>query len=218
MRTRLAEWRIPALLMLLAVVPSLAGTARLIELASHADITNRNARFFTSPWPVVLHILAVIPYSMLGAFQFAPAFRKRRRDWHRAAGKVLVVLGLIAALTGLWMAEFYAWPPGDGVGVYLERLLFGSAMVLSLVLGVAAICRRDYIAHGAWMMRAYAIGLGAGTQVLTHLPWFILVGRPGEQARTVLMGAGWVINLMLAEWVIRGRAPRPRSNRDAQPA
>src|SRR5690349_11693772 len=27
------------------------------------------------------------------------------------------------------------------------------------------------------------------TQVLTHLPWFILVGKSGESARTVLMGA-----------------------------
>jgi hypothetical protein len=53
------------------------------------------------------------------------------------------------------------------------------------------------------MIRAYAIGMGAGTQVLTHLPWFILVGKPGESARTALMGAGWVINVVVAEWIIR---------------
>jgi len=53
------------------------------------------------------------------------------------------------------------------------------------------------------MIRAYAIGLGAGTQVLTHLPWFILVGRPDELSRGVLMGAGWIINVAVAEWVIR---------------
>jgi uncharacterized membrane protein len=213
-RERLAEWRIPGLLVLLSLVPAIAGTARLIELGSGAAITSGNARFFASPWPVMLHILAVIPYSMVGAFQFAPAFRKRQRNWHRAAGRVLVVLGLVAALTGLWMANFYPWPAGDGLGVYLERLVFGSAMVAAIGLGVAAILRRDFVAHGAWMMRAYAIGLGAGTQVLTHLPWFILVGRPGEHARTVLMGAAWVINLLVAEWVIRGRdagqlRPRP---------
>jgi hypothetical protein len=34
------------------------------------------------------------------------------------------------------------------------------------------------------MTRAYAIGLGAGTQVLTHLPWFVLAdgGRRGASA------------------------------------
>ena len=58
------------------------------------------------------------------------------------------------------------------------------------------------------MIRGYAIGLGAGTQVLTHVPWFLLVGQPGEVARAVLMGAGWVINLVVAEWIIRKQPAR----------
>jgi hypothetical protein len=87
-------------------------------------------------------------------------------------------------------------------------------MATSIVLAVDAIRRRDFTAHGEWMIRAYAIGLGAGTQVLTHLPWFILVGQPSELPRAVMMGAGWVINVLVAEWVIRrpslqrGREPR----------
>jgi hypothetical protein len=109
-------------------------------------------------------------------------------------------------MSGLWMAQFYPWPAGDGVGVYVERLVFGSAMLLSIALSLDAVRRRDFKSHGAWMTRAYAIGMGAGTQVLTHLPWFILVGKPGETARTVLMGAAWVINVVAAEWVIRKQA------------
>src|SRR5437588_7224964 len=101
-------------------------------------------------------------------------------------------------------------------------------MAASMVLGVDAVRRRDVKAHGAWMIRAYAIGMGAGTQVLTHLPWFILVGKPGETARGVLMGAGWVINVIVAEWIIRraaaGTGPagasslRPRSTRKFSPS
>ena len=203
--TRRAEWPLPAFLIALSLVPAIAGTARLAQLASGAE-TPAAARFFEQPIPVVLHILAVIPYTIVGAFQFAPAFPRRRRAWHRAAGRILAVFGVIAALTGLWMAHFYPWPEGDGVGVYVERLIFGTAMIGSIVMGVNAIRRRDFATHGAWMIRAYAIGLGAGTQVLTHLPWFVLVGKPGEAARTVLMGAGWTINVVVAEWAIRRRA------------
>jgi hypothetical protein len=59
------------------------------------------------------------------------------------------------------------------------------------------------------MTRAYAIGLGAGTQVLTHLPWFIVTdAATGELAYGVMMGAGWVINVVVAEWIIRGRPGR----------
>ncbi len=116
---RYSEWRVPIMLVLLSLVPAAAGTARLTELAGGAAITEANARFFAAPLPVVLHILSVVPFSILGAFQFAPAFRRRRRGWHRAAGRVLVGCGLVAALTGLWMALSYPWPAGDGELVYV---------------------------------------------------------------------------------------------------
>ncbi len=209
--SRRSDWLVPVLLILLSLVPAVFGTARLVELARGAEVTAANARFFAQPLPVLLHILVVIPYSIIGAFQFSAGFRRRNRGWHRAAGRVLAALGLVTALTGLWMAHFYPWPEGDGEVVYLERLVFGSAMAASIVLALQAIRRRDFTSHGAWMTRAYAIGLGAGTQVLTHLPWAILVGKPGESSRAVLMGAGWVINVIVAEWIIRRRMARPRA-------
>lgn len=206
-----SDWSIPALLILLSLVPAIAGTTRLMQLARGTEVTPANARFFAQPLPVVLHILSVIPFSMIGAFQFSKGLRRRHRRWHRAAGRVLGVCGLVAALSGLWMAHFYPWPSGDGIGVYVERLVFGTAMIVSIVVGIdAAARRRDFQAHSAWMIRAYAIGLGAGTQVFTHLPWFILVGKPGETARTVLMGAGWVINVVVAEWIIRASDSKPK--------
>ncbi|HZC13699.1 MAG TPA: DUF2306 domain-containing protein, partial [Thermoleophilaceae bacterium] len=144
--SRRSDWLVPALLILLSLVPAVAGTARLAQLAGGAE-TAENARFFAQPIPVVVHILVVIPYTIVGAFQFSPGFRRRNRPWHRAAGRVLGVFGLIAALTGLWMAHFYPWPEGDGLGVYVERLVFGTAMAVSIVLGIAAVRRRDFKAH-----------------------------------------------------------------------
>jgi uncharacterized membrane protein len=203
MRHPRSGWWIPVGLMALSVVPAVAGTARLAELARGAVVTAANARFFAMPLPVVLHILAVIPFSILGALQLAPAFRQRYPRWHRRAGRVLLACGLTAALTGLFMTLVYPWPAADGVVLYVERLVFGSAMLGSLLMAINAIRRRDFTAHGAWMIRGYAIGMGAGTQVITHLPYYVLVGTPGESVRAVLMGAGWVINVIVAEWIIR---------------
>ena len=62
------------------------------------------------------------------------------------------------------MTAFYAGPDRDNALLVGFRLLFGSAMVASVVLGVAAIRRGDIPGHSAWMTRAYAIGLWAGTQ------------------------------------------------------
>lgn len=201
-----SEWLVPVALVGLSLVPSVAGTARLAELARGADITAANARFFAAPVPIVVHIVSVVLFSMLGAFQFSESLRRRHRNWHRRAGRVLVVSGLVAAISGLWMTLWYPWPAGDGWMVYAERLFFGAAMVLCIMLSIFAIRRRAFVAHGDWMLRAYAIGLGAGTQVFTHLPWFLLVDHgPGEIARAIFMGAGWVINVVVAEWIIASR-------------
>ena len=89
--------------------------------------------------------------------------------------------------------------------------LFGSAMVVSIVLGFAAIRRRDVRRHRAWMLRGYAIGLGAGTQVLTLMAGEVIAGPPSELSRALLMGAAWVINLAVAEWAIRRRPRRVHS-------
>lgn len=197
-----AVWLLPAGLILLSLIPVLAGTFRVFQLIGDAPVTPDNARFFAAPVPVVLHILCSAVYCLLGAFQFSPQLLRRHPGWHRSAGKLLVLCGMVSALSALWMTQYYPRPPFDGFGLYVIRLVVGTAMAVSLGLGVAAIRKRDIPRHRAWMMRAYALGLGAGTQVLTHIPYFLVPSMQGELSRTVCMGAGWVINLAVAEWFI----------------
>jgi uncharacterized membrane protein len=199
-------WRVPVVLILLSIIPLTFGTVRLHELASGAEITPANARFFASPLPVVLHIVGASLYAILGAFQFVSRFWRRGTGWHRMVGRLLVPCGLVVGLSGLWMTLFYPRPEDASNLLYVLRLMFGSAMVLSIVLGYAAIRRRDILQHRAWMTRAYAIGLGAGTQVLTGMIGALIFGPPSELGNALLMGAGWVINLAVAEWIIRERS------------
>ncbi|GAA4594618.1 DUF2306 domain-containing protein [Planotetraspora phitsanulokensis] len=200
-----AGWVVPTALIMLSAVPVVAGAARLTELSGGAAITPENARYFAVPLPVVLHIVSASLYSVLGALQFARGFRRRRPRWHRAAGRLLVPCGIAAGLTGLWMTLFYPRPEGDGDLLAGLRLLFGTAMVVFIALGLAAIRRRDVARHRAWMTRGYAIGVGAGTQALVHVPWVLVAGTPVGVPRALLLGAGWMINLAVAEWVIRRR-------------
>lgn len=207
------KWLVPAGLIALSFVPVLAGSIRLIELGSGAQITPGNARFLTAPLPIVLHIISFTIYCILGAFQFAASFRSRKPNWHRTAGWILIPCGLCAAITGLWMTQFYPtknYPPVnfDGPVLYAMRLLIGSAMALFICLGFAAILKRDIQNHRVWMMRGYALGLGAGTQVFTHIPMFLFPNIQGEFARTLCMGAGWAINIVIVEMLISGKRYR----------
>lgn len=205
--TRSTGWWVPYALVALVVVPAIVGSLRLIELAGGPQLIPVDPRFTASPAPVIVHIISALTYAVLGAFQFSASLRRRRPGWHRAAGRAVVVLGLSVAFSALWMTLFYPRQPGTGVLAFLFRLAFASAMAASVLLGLAAIRHRDTGRHRAWMTRAYALALGAGTQVFTTG-----IGRAlfGAQRLTLdlNLGAAWVINLSIAEYLIR-RHRRP---------
>ncbi len=181
-------WRVPTALIALSLVPVLAGAFRLGESTAGTRAT---------PVAMLLHIVGASVYCVLGAFQFIPVTRR-----HRLAGRVLVPCGLVAALSGVWMAVFHR-PEGDSDLLTALRVGFGAAMALALVLGFAAVRRRQFRPHRAWMIRGYAIALGAGSQVVLFGLWSALPGTPGKLATALLMGAGWGINLAVAEWIIK---------------
>lgn len=211
--TRQTDRWVPAGLVALAAIPVLAGTARLVEVLGGPELIPTDARFAAFPAPVVIHVAAAIGYAVLGAFQFSAGIRRRHPGWHRRAGRLLVALGLAVAFSALWMT--WAFPRKQGTGDLLStfRLLFGSGMAISIILGLAAIRRRDIPRHRAWMTRAYALALGAGTQIFTVGFGEALFGA-GVVRTDLMMGAGWVINLAVAEWIIRRPfARRTRSTR-----
>src|SRR5215472_2461719 len=205
-----ADWLVPAGLILLTAIPALGGVLGLIGFARGVALTPDDTQFHDLPLPIVLHIVSALPFCLLGAFQFAPGVRRSFPGFHRLAGRLVVLCGLTAGLSGLWMTQFILFSlPSQSTLLYSFRMLFGSAMVLSLVLGLVAILRRNVTRHRAWIMRGYAIGQGAGTQALTALIWMLIFGTLGEPYKDLLMGASWVINLIVVEWLIR----RKRSKR-----
>ena len=199
-------WWVPAGLILLSVIPLTFGAIRLSQLMSGAEITPDNARFFESPSPVVIHIISSAIYALLGAFQFVSRLWTRGIKWHRWVGRLLVPCGLFVGLSGLWMTLFYPRPEGVSDLLFFFRLFFGSGMILSITLGFISIRRRDVAQHQAWMTRAYAIGMGAATQVLTGMVGALILGEVNEFENALLMGTAWVINLAIAELSIR-RSP-----------
>jgi len=204
------------LLVVLSLVPVLGGLARLHDLGGGGPITEDNARFVAAPAPILIHIFAATAYSLLGAFQFSRGLRIRWPAWHRIAGRILWVCGLLSALTGMWMTMAYAIPASlQGPLLYGVRLTVGIAMTAALALGLRSILRRNIAGHEAWMIRAYALGQGAGTQVLLMLPLILIMGDFPGLKRDIMMTAAWVLNAVIAEGIIRRR--RPASSRGARP-
>lgn len=198
------EWFILIGLLLLSFIPSVGGIFRLVELGSGSEFLPENPRIQSAPTPIVFHLLSVVPYCILGAFQFLPSFRKTYPNWHRKAGRLLVGAGIISAITGLWMTHYYSFPDDlQGDLLYVVRILVGTAMIAFIMLGLSSVLKKRIRQHQAWMIRAYALGQGAGTQVLITIPWLLTVGEPMGLTRDISMSLAWVINIFVGEWAIR---------------
>lgn len=192
-------WLVVTGLLLLGTLPVVGGVLRLGEVGSGAAI----GLPWTSVVAIVAHIVAMTVFCLLGAFQFSPALRIRSR-FHRRAGRGLIPAGFVAALASIWLAIFFHGPP-DERSLATVRLVFAVPMIAFLVMAVLAITRRDFAGHGAWMTRAYAIAVSGGTQALVVAFWTIPVGEVDAHGEAWLVAVGFVINIVVAELVIRLR-------------
>lgn len=206
-RRRRRDWLIPTLLLLLAAIPALGGIYRVFYISGGGEVTPATQRFFDAPTSMILHGVACALFAFLGAFQFTRGSH-RRPHLHRLRGMLFLPSALIVGATGLWMEAFYDLPAHDGALLSVFRVTFGTGMIVTTLLGVRALLRRQFAQHGAWMMRTYAIGMGAGTQVIVFILWGLLVGPADVTQRALLMGASWMINVTFVEWILLRKTRR----------
>lgn len=204
-RLRKSEWALFVLVFVYSFIPAFGGLIRVLELAGGPQIAPENSRALLAPTPIVLHILGSFLFCIVGALQFLPSIRRQSPVAHRTIGRVIAVTGCIAALSGLWMTHFYIFPEAlQGGALYWMRMVMGTAMVGFIVWGVIAIRSRRIFEHSASMLRAYAIGQGASTQAVFGIAWIIAVGSEAMgPLRDGLMIFAWVLNLLVAEFLIR---------------
>jgi hypothetical protein len=207
-RRRGPGWLLPTGLLVFGLLPIAANALRRVAMAVGA-VGSASGGGGGMPLPVVLHVLGATVFVVLGALQFSADFRRRRPTWHRIAGRLAILGALLAAASGFWLA-FVTQSSSSGL-LFAFRVLAASGLAVFIVLGFRAIRDRRLPAHRAWMIRAFALGLGAATQVFILGFGEQLLGK-GELSVALLNGAGWAINLAVAEWAIRRkprRVPRP---------
>lgn len=203
-RLKKSEWAILSGLMLLSFVPCVGGLVRFFELMIGAQVMPFNPRVQTAPLPVIIHLIGSIPFCVLGILQFLPSVRSAYPRFHRVSGRLIVMAGVLSAISGLWMTHFYSFPAElQGPLLHWVRLAVGIGMIASLCLGLSAILNKRVAIHKAWILRAYALGQGAGTQVFTGIGWMLLFGEPLGLTRDLLMTLSWGINLAVVEMIIR---------------
>ena len=223
MKTRIGkrEWALLAFIIIYSFIPTFGGLVRVVELLGGPAIAPNNPRALAAPFPIVAHILSSFVFCILGASQFLPNLRRGTPKLHRGIGRLVAAAGLTSALTGLWMTLTYPIPEAlQGDALYWVRIVLSLAMAALIIYGIVTIRARQPLEHGAAMLRAYAIGQGASTQTVLGIAWMIAFGTEAlGPLRDGLMITSWVLNLLIAEVLIRKFVwPKNRTARTLSPS
>lgn len=192
---------VPALLLFLTAIPVISAGVRMVQIplgATPADV----AHLMTQPIPYWLHAVAGVTFGLIGPLQFGRALAGRYGWLHRLLGRVFVLSGVALGLSGLQLV--LTFHGGSTPVLDIARALGGAALLMALALAFRAIAQREIGRHRAWMIRAYAIGMGQSLVAFVLFPIYLITGEPpvGLMADLTVV-ASWLITLGAAEGVIR---------------
>ncbi|MEM7102696.1 MAG: DUF2306 domain-containing protein [Bacteroidota bacterium] len=135
----------------------------------------------------------------LGWAQFWKWLRNKYFRFHRITGMIYVGAILLASAPAGIYASFFA------IGRFSNDIGFGMMGVLWFIftfLAFTAIKKKNLSEHINWMIRSYALTLGAVTLRL-WLPILMgLIGLSFDEAYSTVAWLSWVPNLIVAEIVI----------------
>jgi uncharacterized membrane protein len=123
-----------------------------------------------------MHVLGGATFGILGPIQFSRVLMRRYGLLHRVMGRVFVAAGAIISLSSLSL--LWHFPDAYSVAMSSGRLLFGIALGVALAIAMQAILQQDFTRHRNWMIRAYAIGMGATAVTMVFFPIYVITGEP----------------------------------------
>jgi uncharacterized membrane protein len=205
---------------LLGVVVGFLAFIGIAASATHYLYEPYKPGFPKYPTIVALHVILGGVYLVFAPFQFVKRIRSRHLGYHRLAGRLLVLIGLVVGTTALFMGMVI---PFSG---WIERVyigLFGTYFILALIKGFVHIRAGRVASHREWMIRAFAMGLSIATMRLIFIPALLVVADPTQGQLRTLSAAAFLVAFVLyasvAELWIRAtrRSSAPRAG-EVKPA
>jgi uncharacterized membrane protein len=184
-----------------SAIPVLIALVEIVQIPT-GTYPEDSARLAVAPIAWFAHVVAAVSFGVTGPLQLVRALRYRFGALHRLLGRVFVLSGVVLGVSGLALLLQVAHVRTPLAEV--ARAVFGLALLAALALSMVAIRERDFQRHRAWIVRAYAIGMGSGAIALMFFPIYLIAGEaPSGVASDILFIGSWVVTIAIAELVLR---------------
>ncbi|MGC1499256.1 MAG: DUF2306 domain-containing protein [Terriglobales bacterium] len=164
----------------------------------------RNPHFARYILPLRLHIAGGMGALLLGPWQFSQRLRARALNVHRWMGRAYLLEVGLGSIAGFVMAcvSSEGMPTHLGFGI-LAVLWFGTGLQ-----AYRSVRKGDIQAHREWMIRNFALTLAAVTLRIELPVMLALLHWPFRVSYITVSWLCWVPNILVAEWMVRGRRLR----------
>lgn len=166
------------------------------------------------PWGLRAHIAFSGFALIFGIFQFLKPLRRKAPSLHRWMGRGYVLACVGGGIAGGVIALSSTAGPIAGWGFFLLAILWVPFTLLALVSAM----KKDFTAHERWMIRSFALTLGAVTLRLQLPIGPMLTGGDFLAAYVWIAWLAWVPNLVIAELYIATLRKPKRAKVAATPA
>ena len=164
------------------------------------DVEKYDRGFLTHPVLTSLHIVPGSIFLILALFQFSSRIRNRHIDFHRRSGRLLVGIGLLTGLFGLFLGVPFQF---TGAIASSAAILFGALFLTALIRAFVAIRRHDVVRHREWMIRAFSIAIGISTVRIVTAVLVLITRAPSFELLGTSFWIGWTLTLAAGELWIR---------------
>jgi uncharacterized membrane protein len=147
-------------IVLTSYVLRIATDAPFLVTGTDPEPEDFEARYVAHPWLAYLHMTPGVLYLLGAPLQLSERFRTKHYTLHRRLGRVLVAAAMISVILAIVFGLRFPW---GGTPEAIATAVFGSWLLICLLLAVRAIRRDDVINHRRWMIRAFATGVAVGT-------------------------------------------------------
>jgi uncharacterized membrane protein len=187
-----------ASLIIMSAISRLIGVGEFLATGETADPDNRH--YASHLLVTLLHLIPGTFFIVLGPLQFVSAIRNRWPAFHRVLGRLLVICGLMTAVTALVMNATF--PPVGGTAKSIAVVMFSLFDIAAFAIAWRAIMKGQVAKHRDWMIRAYAILLSVSTARFFFIPYFIFYGMPNNLVIDTGMCSAFLVNWVMAEVII----------------
>jgi hypothetical protein len=147
-----------------------------------------------------IHVYASVWALLAGFTQFSKSLLRNRPKLHRAFGYIYVIdILFVTGPAGLLMG-FYA---NGGIASRIAFVMLAALWIFFTAMALYKAKQKDFKSHRQYMIRSFALTLSA----ITLRAWKYAISNsvelPPMDIYRIVAWVGWVVNIIIAEYIIR---------------